>query len=163
MFVIKIYGKLYSLNRLVNYSILYYHEIIFITFFSYFFRLEQIYFLNFFFFSLIATTDQQASSFEMEMSQAGFSAHYSQVNKVFENRSYFTKVDFCWWFCEFGVSFRFLCIVFFAVGSFGVSCNPVTIFVKCIEHLWTTKAGDSTYNFTWALNLMFSQHFLSGK
>ncbi|NXC14195.1 ITA1 protein, partial [Corythaeola cristata] len=30
------------------------------------------------FFCLIATTDQQAASFEMEMSQAGFSAHYSQ-------------------------------------------------------------------------------------
>uniref|UniRef100_A0A672TVP0 Integrin subunit alpha 1 n=1 Tax=Strigops habroptila TaxID=2489341 RepID=A0A672TVP0_STRHB len=29
-------------------------------------------------FALEATTDQQASSFEMEMSQAGFSAHYSQ-------------------------------------------------------------------------------------
>lgn len=63
--------------------------IIFITLFSYFFRLEQIFFE--FFFCLIATTDQQASSFEMEMSQAGFSAHYSQVNKVFENRIYFTK------------------------------------------------------------------------
>lgn len=39
------------------------------------------------FFCLIATTDQQAASFEMEMSQAGFSAHYSQVNKLSEKRS----------------------------------------------------------------------------
>lgn len=27
----------------------------------------------------------------MEMSQAGFSAHYSQVNKLFENKSTFAK------------------------------------------------------------------------
>ncbi|GAB0208483.1 integrin alpha-1 [Grus japonensis] len=34
-------------------------------------------------FALEATTDQQAASFEMEMSQAGFSAHYSQIGSYF--------------------------------------------------------------------------------
>lgn len=59
--------------------------------YSDFFRLKLIYFKTFFFFCLIATKDQQAASFEMEMSQAGFSAHYSQVNKLFENKSTFAK------------------------------------------------------------------------
>lgn len=31
------------------------------------------------YFSVTATADQSAASFEMEMSQTGFSAHYSQV------------------------------------------------------------------------------------
>lgn len=65
---------------------------IFTTLFRHFCGVEtNLFFKTFFFFCLIATTDQQAASFEMEMSQAGFSAHYSQVNKLFENKSSFLK------------------------------------------------------------------------
>lgn len=90
-FIIKIYGKLYSLNIIFNYAILYIIWAFSLHYSDTFVGLKLIYFSKLNFFCLIATTDQQAASFEMEMSQAGFSAHYSQVNKLFENKSSFMK------------------------------------------------------------------------
>lgn len=62
------------------------------------------------FFYVTATADQSAASFEMEMSQTGFSAHYSQVcwppvndmSFLFqENKRYFKNIKFLFFFFFF--------------------------------------------------------------